>query len=89
MATEIIINGEATASIKLRDAIKTADCVCKEEFDGFTLVFKTKAAATKAIAAAYKSFCKEMPQLKDRFDGFTYTAGMHLNLGSARSRILA
>lgn len=86
--TQITIGGEKTASVKLLNAIKTADCVeCKEEFGEFVLVFKTKAAAKKALATAYKSFCKEMPHLNDRLDGYTYEPGMHLNFVSGRARM--
>lgn len=76
MKTSIVISGQISGNLKLRNAIITADCIEeKGQFNTIILNFKTKGEAVKALSDGYQSFCVEMPEEKGCMAGFRYTRG--------------
>lgn len=74
---------------RLRSAIITADCEERRGmFNSYILTFKSKKAATNALSVAYQSFCKEMPEEKNRISGFNYSRGLSLSWDASRAAIL-
>jgi hypothetical protein len=88
MKTEIHITGQVMGNSRLRSAIITADCEEKRYGSGnYSLVFKSKKAAIKALSQGYQRFCSEMPEEKGRMSGFIYSRAYSLNWDASRAVI--
>jgi len=87
MKTEIIISGQIMGNSKLRNAIITADCEERKDFNNIILTFKTKESAVNALSESYQYMCREMPEEKGKMTGIRYTRGYSLSYDASKAII--
>lgn len=73
MKTSIYISGQISGNFTLRNAIITAECEEKKEFNNMRLIFPTKKAARKALWDAYKSLRSNYPEMVGGLTGLRYS----------------
>lgn len=85
MTTTINISGQISGNHTLANAISTHDSEIKKTmFNGYSITFKTKAAAKKALWAAYKYLVSNEPEFRN---GISYSKHGTLSYDASRAVI--
>jgi len=85
MKTIINITGQINGNNRLVNAISTFDSEMKRgQFYGYSITFKTKAAAKKALWAAYRYLVSNEPEFRH---GISYSKYGTLSYDASRAEI--
>jgi len=88
METVIEITGQVNGNFKLRSACCTTECTdIKKHFQNFTLVFKTKKDAVKALSEAYQYLKSDKEDWEASIG--SYLRGYSLNYDASRAKIIS